>query len=62
MFTPIGFFAAAGGGVITDNLQQWLDVVGAGGTESSALSDSSGNGRNATNSGLSWDATNSCWI
>lgn len=62
MFTPIGYFAAAGGGaVITDNLQQWLDVVGAGGTESSALTDSSGNGRNATNSGLSWDATNSWW-
>jgi len=62
MFTPIGFFAAAGGGsVITDNLEQWLDVVGAGGTESSALTDSSGNGRNATNSGLTWDGTNSWW-
>ena len=61
MFTPIGYFAEAGGAVITDNLQQWLDVVGAGGTESSALTDASGNGRNATNSGLSWDATNSWW-
>jgi len=47
--------------VITTNLEQWLDVVGAGGTESSALTDSSGNGRNATNSGLTWDATNSWW-
>ena len=62
MFTPIGFYAAAAGGsVITDNLEQWLDVVGAGGTESSALTDSSGNGRNASNSGLTWDGTNSWW-
>jgi hypothetical protein len=27
----------------------------------SALADSSGNSRNATNSGLSWDGTNSWW-
>lgn len=61
MFTPVGFYAAAGGEIVTTNLEQWLDVVGAGGTESSALADSSGNSRNATNSGLSWDGTNSWW-
>jgi hypothetical protein len=62
MFTPVGFYAAAAGGeIVTTNLEQWLDVVGAGGTESSALADSSGNSRNATNSGLSWDGTNSWW-
>lgn len=44
--------------VITDNLQQWMDVVNAGGSESTALTDASGNGRNLTNNGISWDATN----
>jgi len=59
MFTPIGFYAAAAGGVITDNLQQWLDVTQ--GTSALALTDQSGNGRNATNNGLTWDATNHWW-
>jgi len=59
MFTPIGYFAPAGGQIVTDNLEQWMDVVGSGGSESTALTDASGNGRNLTNSGLTWDGTNS---
>lgn len=61
MFTPIGYYAAAGGGgsIVTANLLQWMDVVGAGGTESSALTDSSGNGNNLTNNNVPWDGTNS---
>lgn len=60
MFTPIGFYAAVAGGdpIITTNLEQWMDVTAAGGSESSALTDASGNGRNLTNNGLTWDATN----
>ena len=62
MFTPIGFYAAAAGDpIITTNLEQWMDVVNAGGSESSALTDASGNGRNLTNNGLTWDGTNSWW-
>lgn len=63
MFTPIGYFAAAGGGsIITENLQQWLQVET--GTESGTLTDSSGNGNNATNEGGSdivYDTTNKWW-
>ena len=59
MFTPIGFYAAAGASIITDNLEQWMDVVAAGGSESTALTDASGNGRDLTNNGISWDGTNS---
>jgi hypothetical protein len=58
MFTPIGFFAPSGPEVITDSLEQWMDVTTAGGSESSALTDASGNGRNLTNNGFTWDATN----
>ena len=58
MFTPIGFYAAAGASIITDNLEQWMDVVAAGGSESTALTDASGNGRNLTNNGISWDSSN----
>jgi len=59
MFTPIGFFAPQGGGVITANLEQWLDVTQ--GSEAGALLDQSGNSRNATNSGLTWDSGNNWW-
>lgn len=60
MFTPIGFFAAVDSAppIITDSLEQWMDVTTAGGSESTALTDKSGNGRNLTNNGLTWDATN----
>jgi hypothetical protein len=45
--------------IITTNLEQWLDVTQ--GSEAGALTDQSGNGRNATNNGLSYDATNKWW-
>ena len=45
--------------IVTTNLEQWMDVVGSGGSESTALTDKSGYGRNLTNSGLTWDGTNS---
>lgn len=61
MFTPIGFFAPSGAEVITDSLEQWMDVNAAGGSESTALTDTSGNGRNLTNNGVSWDSSNSWW-
>ena len=60
MFTPIGFYApAAGGSIVTDNLLQWMDVIGADGSESTALTDASGNGNNLTNNNVPWDGTNS---
>lgn len=61
MFTPIGFFAptGGGGGIVTANLEQWLDVTQ--GSEAASLVDQSGNGRNATNNGLSYDGTNKWW-
>jgi len=63
MFTPIGFYAAAaGGGIVTDNLQQWLQVET--GTEGGTLGDSSGNGNNATKYGGSdilYDTVNKWW-
>jgi hypothetical protein len=59
MFTPIGFFAPQGGQIVTANLEQWLDVTQ--GSEAGALTDQSGNGRNATNNGLSYDGTNKWW-
>ena len=49
MFTPIGFFAPQGGGIVTDNLEQWMDVTQ--GSEALVLTDQSGNGRNFTNAG-----------
>jgi len=60
MFTPIGFYAAVDSGppIITDSLEQWMDVTSAGGSESTALTDASGNGRNLTNNGISWDSSN----
>ena len=59
MFTPIGFFAPQGG-VVTDNLEQWLDVTQ--GSAAASLLDQSGNARNATNFGLSYDTTNKWWF
>ena len=61
MFTPIGYYAEAGGGgsIVTANLLQWMDVIGAGGSESTALTDASGNGNNLTNNSVPWDGTNS---
>ena len=48
MFTPIGFFGAAGAQVVTDSLEQWIDPL------VSSTADQSGNGRNVTlNGGLS---------
>lgn len=48
MFTPIGFFGAAGAQVVTDSLEQWVDPL------VSSTVDQSGNGRNVTlNGGLS---------
>ena len=52
MFTPIGYFAPTGvapGPIVTASLEQWLDVTQ--GSEAAALTDQSGNGRNATNNG-----------
>ncbi len=57
MFTPIGYYAEAGGSIVTDNLLQWMDVVGAGGSESTALTDASGNGNNLTNNSVPWDGS-----
>lgn len=62
MFTPIGFFAAAaGGGIVTSNLEQWLQVET--GTEAGTLADSSGNGRTGTltNGELVYNTTNDWW-
>ena len=53
MFTPIGFYAAAAGGIVTDNLEQWMDVTQ--GSEALVLTDQSGNGRNFTNDGSAND-------
>lgn len=53
MFVPIGYFAAVGGGVVTDGLEQWIDPL------VSTTVDQSGNGRNVTlNGGLTTSGGN----
>jgi len=44
--------------IIKTNLEQWMDVTSADGSEDYALRDASGNGRDLTNNGISWDSSN----